>query len=238
MSILQQKRNLSNIDPNQLTIEVFDGKKRLDNFLSLASKLSSAVNITPEIYEYSRDELFHYVIQSSNDILDAVDSEVNDEKRELPPEANLILNFSTTGAIGKYVGGYLIQVMGTKEQNDAWMPSINNGVWYLTYAQTELGHGTDVQGLETLATFDTKTQEFIIHSPSISAIKFWPGDLSVAATHAVVMARLISNGKFHGVKPFVFRIRDQKTMMPLPGVEIGDIGPKLGMSSKDNGYMR
>ena len=47
------------------------------------------------------------------------------------------------------------------------------------YAQTELGHGSNVQGLETTATFDKETDEFIIHTPNIKATKFWPGGLGV-----------------------------------------------------------
>lgn len=39
------------------------------------------------------------------------------------------------------------------------------------YAQTEIGHGSDVQNLETTATFDKATDEFIIHTPSITATK-------------------------------------------------------------------
>ena len=47
------------------------------------------------------------------------------------------------------------------------------------YAQTELGHGSNVAGLETTATFDEKTQTFTIHSPTIKAAKFWPGALGL-----------------------------------------------------------
>ncbi|KAG6487504.1 hypothetical protein ZIOFF_056090 [Zingiber officinale] len=37
------------------------------------------------------------------------------------------------------------------------------------YARTELGHGSNVQGLETTATFDPKTDEFVIHSPTLTS---------------------------------------------------------------------
>lgn len=47
------------------------------------------------------------------------------------------------------------------------------------YAQTELGHGSNVAGLETSATFDTSTDEFVIHTPHIKAAKFWPGNLGI-----------------------------------------------------------
>ena len=33
-------------------------------------------------------------------------------------------------------------------------------------------------------------------------------------------------------------IRDLETHKPLPGITAGDIGPKLGYRTKDNGYLR
>ena len=33
-----------------------------------------------------------------------------------------------------------------------------------------------MRGLETIATYDKTTQEFIIHSPTHSACKWWPGN--------------------------------------------------------------
>lgn len=56
------------------------------------------------------------------------------------------------------------------------------------------------------------------------------------ATHALVLAQLIIKGKRHGVYPFIVPIRDQERK-PLEGIEIGDIGPKIGFHTKDNGYM-
>lgn len=32
-------------------------------------------------------------------------------------------------------------------------------------------------------------------------------------------------------------VRDTKTLETLPGIEVGDIGPKIGFSTKDNGYL-
>ena len=88
----------------------------------------------------------------------------------------------------------------------------------------KLGHGSNVRGLETTATYDVNTQEFVINSPTLTSSKWWIGGLGVAANHAMVMARLISNGKDYGPHPFIVQIRDLKTHEPLPGVTVGDIG--------------
>lgn len=41
--------------------------------------------------------------------------------------------------------------------------------------QTELGHGTFIRGLETTATYDPETKEFVLHSPTLTSYKWWPG---------------------------------------------------------------
>lgn len=35
--------------------------------------------------------------------------------------------------------------------------------------------GTHLRGLETTATYDPATQEFVLNSPTVSSIKWWPG---------------------------------------------------------------
>ncbi|KAJ7391543.1 Acyl-coenzyme A oxidase (Acyl-CoA oxidase) [Desmophyllum pertusum] len=69
-----------------------------------------------------------------------------------------------------------IKSQGSAEQKAKWLPLAESYQIIGTYAQTELGHGTYVRGLETTATYDKTTQEFVIHSPSLSACKWWPGN--------------------------------------------------------------
>jgi acyl-CoA oxidase len=106
------------------------------------------------------------------------------------------------------------------------------------YAQTEIGHGSNVQGLQTTATFDKSTDEFILNTPTNTAYKFWPGEMGgKLGTHAVVFARLIIGENDYGVHIFLTPIRDMRTHKPFPGIEVGDIGPKIGWNFKDNGYL-
>ena len=84
-----------------------------------------------------------------------------------------------------------LRSFSTDEQRDLWYPQAVNLHIHGCYAQTEIGHGSDVSGLETTATFDKKTDEFVIHTPSITATKWWPGEMGRLANHALVFARLI-----------------------------------------------
>jgi acyl-CoA oxidase len=102
----------------------------------------------------------------------------------------------------------------------------------------ELGHGSNVRGLETTATFDKTTDEFVIHTPTLSAIKWWPGNMSKTANHAIVMAQLIIDGKKYGVHGFIVQLREFGTHKVRPGIEVGDIGPKFGINMVDNGFLK
>lgn len=64
-----------------------------------------------------------------------------------------------------------IEGQGTNEQQKRWLPLAYTMQIIGSYAQTELGHGSNVRGLETTATFDPKADEFIIHSPTLSSCK-------------------------------------------------------------------
>lgn len=54
-----------------------------------------------------------------------------------------------------------------------------------SYAQTEVSHGSDVQGLETIATYDKAKKVFTLNTPSNGAIKYWPGGMGHFCTHLV-----------------------------------------------------
>ncbi|ELR15635.1 acylCoA oxidase like protein [Acanthamoeba castellanii str. Neff] len=131
-----------------------------------------------------------------------------------------------------------IRSQASPEQAQKWLPLAEQYRIIGAYAQTELGHGSNVQGLETTATFVPETDEFELHTPTLTATKWWPGCMGKTATHVVAMAQLIIHGKRVGVHAFIVPIRSLENHMPLPGVTVGDIGPKLGTDSNDNGYLR
>ncbi|KAF9152579.1 fatty-acyl coenzyme A oxidase, partial [Mortierella sp. AD010] len=106
------------------------------------------------------------------------------------------------------------------------------------FAMTELGHGSNVAGLETTATFDEAADQFIIHTPTVTATKWWIGGAAHSATHCVVFAQLIVRGKRYGTKSFVVQLRDTRTYTLMPGINIGDIGKKMGRDGIDNGWIQ
>ncbi|MBL1074046.1 acyl-CoA dehydrogenase family protein [Nocardia sp. 2] len=102
------------------------------------------------------------------------------------------------------------------------------------FAMTETGHGSDVANLETTATYDPGTQEFVIHSPTPSARKDYIGGAAEHARVAAVFAQLITGGESQGVHCFVVPIRDEQGN-DLPGVTTSDDGLKGGLPGVDNG---
>ncbi|XP_072946847.1 acyl-coenzyme A oxidase 1-like isoform X2 [Epargyreus clarus] len=102
---------------------------------------------------------------------------------------------------------------------------------------TELGHGTFIRGLETTATYDPETEEFVLHSPTLTSYKWWAGGLGKTANHCVVLAQMSTKGKCYGIHPFIVQIRDLETHMPLPGIKVGELGPRMGYNTADNGFL-
>ena len=102
-----------------------------------------------------------------------------------------------------------LEQMCSKEQQDKWLLKAKKCQMMGCYAQTELGHGSNVAGLGTTAKFDPKTDEFIINTPNIESSKWWPGDLGNFSTHAIVYAQLIIDDNFYGVAPFMVQIRSR-----------------------------
>ncbi|KAF7533262.1 hypothetical protein G7054_g7243 [Neopestalotiopsis clavispora] len=130
-----------------------------------------------------------------------------------------------------------LREQGTPQQHELFLKKAENYQIVGCYAQTELGHGSNVRGLETTATWNQQDKTFTIHSPHLTSSKWWIGSLGKTANHAVVMAQLMIDGRNYGPHPFVVQIRDLKTHEPLENVHVGDIGPKFGYNTMDNGFL-
>lgn len=126
------------------------------------------------------------------------------------------------------------------EQKAIWVPKARRYEIFGSYSQTELGHGSNVKGIETTATFDKDNDEFVINSPTLSSTKYWIGATGIWATHSLVVAKLIIDGANYGNHLFLTQLRDLDTQELMPGVEIYELGPKVyqGMVGVDNGALQ
>lgn len=129
--------------------------------------------------------------------------------------------------------GGAVQNLGTARHH-ALIPDIISLELLGCFAMTETGHGSDVQRLETTATYDIAAGEFVIHSPTPSSRKDYIGNAAKHGTMAAVFAQLITRGESHGVHCFLVPIRDEHGD-DLPGVTTSDCGHKGGLKGVDNG---
>lgn len=88
--------------------------------------------------------------------------------------------------------------------------------------------------MQTTATYDPSSEEFVVHTPTTLAQKYWITNASVHAQWAVVFAHLWVAGTNHGIHGFLVRIRGDD-MAPCAGVVIEDMGHKMGCNGVDNG---
>jgi acyl-CoA oxidase len=135
--------------------------------------------------------------------------------------------------------GGAIENLGTERHHEAYVRKIIDLDLLGCFAMTETGHGSDVQSLETTATYDPETDEFVINSPTSTSRKDYIGGAAETATVAAVFAQLITAGpgeepQSHGVHCFVVPIRDGKGN-DLPGVTTSDCQYKGGLPGVDNG---
>jgi acyl-CoA oxidase len=130
--------------------------------------------------------------------------------------------------------GGAVENLGTQHHHETYIRDLINLDLVGCFAMTETGHGSDVQNLETTATFDPATEEFVIDSPTPSSRKDYIGNAAKHATMAAVFAQLITRGESYGVHCFLVPIRDEHGE-DLPGVTTSDCGQKGGLTGVDNG---
>jgi acyl-CoA oxidase len=132
--------------------------------------------------------------------------------------------------------GGAVQQLGTRVHHERYLKATATLALAGCFAMTETGHGSNVQHLETTATYDAETQEFVIDTPVEQARKEFIGNAACHGRIAAVFAQLIVNGTSHGVHTFVVPLRDEKGQ-PCPGVRIEDCGEKHGLNGVDNGMI-
>ena len=132
--------------------------------------------------------------------------------------------------------GGAVQALGTERHHDAYLRDIMSFALPGCFAMTETGHGSDVQQLRTTCTYDPGTRTFDLHTPHEAARKDYIGNAAVDGRMAVVFAQLVTRNQRHGVHAWLVPIRDERGDA-MPGVTIGDDGPKAGLLGVDNGRL-
>ena len=134
--------------------------------------------------------------------------------------------------------GGAIANLGDAETRKKYLPGVMSLDLLGCFAMTEIGGGSDVQNLETTATFDNETGEFVINCPTPSAEKAYIGNAARDGRMAATFAQLITieDGEElrHGVHCLLVPIRDEAGN-DLPGVTTTDHGHKGGLLGVDNG---
>ena len=77
--------------------------------------------------------------------------------------------------------------------------------------------------MQTTAHFDQSKDEFIIHTPTTLAQKYWITNSAVHAKFAVVFAQMFIGSTNHGIHGFLVRIREEVSLIKQPqGVSAED----------------
>lgn len=124
--------------------------------------------------------------------------------------------------------------LGTERHHQRWLPDIVSGKLLGGFAMTESGHGSDVNSIETTATFDKEHDAFVLQSPTRSAWKEWIGNAARDGEAMTVFAQLHVGEEAYGVHAFHVPIRDHQGNV-LQGIKIEDCGYKMGLNGVDNG---
>lgn len=145
---------------------------------------------------------------------------------------DLSLAVKTGVHLGLFAGS--IMALGT-DKHYYLKDAINSGEHGGCLAITELGHGSNLKDLETMAVYDHNNRAFIINTPTYSAQKFWIGNAGRYGTIATVFAQLYIGETYYGLHAFLVPIR--KNGRVVKGVVARDNGMKGGLNGIDNGSL-
>ncbi|KAI0046889.1 acyl-CoA dehydrogenase NM domain-like protein [Auriscalpium vulgare] len=80
---------------------------------------------------------------------------------------------------------------------------------------TELGHGLDAENIETVAQWMPDADAFLLHTPDPQAAKFMPPTVPMGTPCVgIVLARLVVENEFRGIRPFIVELNDGMRMCP------------------------
>uniref|UniRef100_A0A8C7BH41 Acyl-coenzyme A oxidase n=1 Tax=Neovison vison TaxID=452646 RepID=A0A8C7BH41_NEOVI len=131
--------------------------------------------------------------------------------------------------------GGAVRNLGSPGHVTKWLQPLQEQKYTGMFAMTERGHGSNVRGIQTEATFDLSAQEFVIDTPCENAEKMYIGN-AMYGNYAAVFAQLIINGRSQGPHCFIVPVRDENGSL-YPGVTAIDMMYKEGLHGVDNGIL-
>jgi acyl-CoA oxidase len=151
-------------------------------------------------------------------------------------ETMALFDLSLVVKAGVHFGlfGASILFLGTERHHREYLPKVASLELPGCFAMSELGHGSNVRDVETVARYDAETGDFVVHTPSDTARKEWIGNAARHGRVATVFAQLEVGGKALGVHALLVPLRDAEGRV-LPGIRIEDCGEKMGLNGVDNG---
>jgi len=130
--------------------------------------------------------------------------------------------------------GMSVFLLGTEKHHKKYLRDIGSLELPGSFAMTETGHGSNVRGLQTTATYNHEKGIFTINTPTDLDRKTYIGNAAAHAQAATVFAKLVIGDQDHGVCAFIVPLRD-KQGNTLEGIRIEDCGKKMGLNGVDNG---
>lgn len=232
----------SKLNSSVISQEFHGSHHDLITFLRASTKDSPLFNHQEQSLQ-NREALHQRVFAQVNEIYSKsrldYEKDLNDPIKKLSilqVQGEYDMSTSTRCVVSLCLYADTIQNLGTSKHRTL-IDRLYSSIDYGCFAMTEIGHGSDVAGLETTATYEKSTNEFVFNSPTRTSAKWWIGAAGKTANMAVVWAQLWVNEEPKGVHPFVLEIRDFLTHEPKSGVVLGDCGEKIGLNGIDNGFI-
>jgi len=133
--------------------------------------------------------------------------------------------------------GGAVHHLGTRPHHERYLSAIASFDLPGAFAMSETGHGSNVQRVQTTATYEPDSEEFVIETPTEDDRKDYIGNVARDGRMAAVFCQLVVGDEARGVHCLLVPIRDEHGN-PVPNVEIEDCGPKPGLNGVDNGRIR
>jgi acyl-CoA oxidase len=139
-----------------------------------------------------------------------------------------------------------IREQASDEQRVYWMPKIEAWEIIGAYAQSEMGHGSNVRGLELEAKWDPK-KGICPTQPDVNSeqmVERYPRSNCNPRSRSTYYSHFRQNNdaaqdpRLGILRPHPSSFRSGlEDASSLEGIAVGDIGPKYGYAPMDNAYM-